>query len=174
MVHHVTRIHSAEIVTDEMHSEKRYWMLEVEVNDDETPDPPSRRAHVFPLGTVEWRMGEYGLTEDEALEVILHEPFIEGDAPLYTAENREEARALHLEKIHHCSRRPGKNARSKKKDKPDYTDPDGHLARVKASVVRENADVCGEYADALRDVVKKRPGGRKRLDRAEKRIKELG
>ncbi|MFE8961736.1 hypothetical protein [Streptomyces iakyrus] len=36
----------------------------------------SIHAHAFPPSTIEWRMAEYGLdTVDEALDIILHEPW---------------------------------------------------------------------------------------------------
>ena len=46
------------------------WMVTYQLADGRT------HGHVFPQATLEWRMAEYGLdTVDEALDVVLHEPW---------------------------------------------------------------------------------------------------
>lgn len=46
------------------------WMVTYQLADGRT------HCHVFPQSTLEWRMAEYGLeTVDEALDIVLHEPW---------------------------------------------------------------------------------------------------
>lgn len=47
-------------------------------------------CHAFPPSAIEWRMAEYGLdTVDEALEVVLHEPF--ATSPMDPLKARDDA-----------------------------------------------------------------------------------
>lgn len=82
----------------------------------------SIHCHTFPPSAIEWRMAEYGLTDvDEALDVILHEPYLpdgrgRDDAAvrvglvtstrpdaeaitLFNAASTADARAAHLARI---------------------------------------------------------------------------
>ncbi|MEV6014746.1 hypothetical protein [Streptomyces sp. NPDC051997] len=58
--------------------------------------------HIFPLDILEWRAAEYDIDHtavDELLDIVLHEPYLTDDAPVYTAASAAEARAVHRERI---------------------------------------------------------------------------
>lgn len=57
---------------------------------------------VFPYETIEWRMAEYGATVEEAVDMVLHEPFASSEDDnsdpnfLYNAASIEDSKAWHL------------------------------------------------------------------------------
>jgi hypothetical protein len=58
--------------------------------------------HIFPLDTLEWRAAEYDIDHtavDDLLDIVLHEPYLTDDAPVYAAVTGAEARAVHRERI---------------------------------------------------------------------------
>lgn len=78
----------------------------------------TRRAHIMPDATLEWRAAEYGIDPadvDALLEVVLHEPFMtmvddvehgpryaDGGPDLWTADNTTTAREAHLARVKAC------------------------------------------------------------------------
>jgi hypothetical protein len=72
------------------------WMIVMERPDGST------HLHVFPKNAVDWRMAEYDVDAETALDMILHEPFAArlrepGEVPaLFTADSVQVARDSHL------------------------------------------------------------------------------
>lgn len=75
------------------------------LNDDGTT---TMMLHVFPPDTLEWRAAEYGIDPtdlDTLLDIVLNEPFAEGDPPLWRVKDRDEARSLLLEDVNQRKQR---------------------------------------------------------------------
>lgn len=72
------------------------WMIVMERPDGNT------HLHVFPKTAVDWRMAEYDVDTETALDMLLHEPFAANlrdpgeTPPLFTADSVEAARDSHL------------------------------------------------------------------------------
>lgn len=100
----------------------------------------TRNIHRFPAATVSIRAGEYGLTGlDEALDVVLHEPFLTDDpaAALLTARSIDAARIAHLERIAAVKRVHAK--RSGQKDTGDVLTRLGAALRIDPDLARAHA-----------------------------------
>lgn len=96
------------------------------------------QLHVFPPETLEWRAAEYGIDPEDTdtlLDIVLNEPFAEGESPLWTAPDRDQARAMLLEEV--------------RERKARLTPPQGRGGPVKSRADKlRDAGVPQEYVDA--------------------------
>ncbi|MEU1272973.1 hypothetical protein [Streptomyces sp. NPDC005799] len=110
-----------------------------------------RWQHTFPAETMEWRAAEYGLTDPvEIVDVILHEPYQETDAPVLppsvkqppgkaagatVAKAKDPHGPILLEATSTRAARDAHRSRiaAVKKQRVRITDPDGLLAHIHRS-----------------------------------------